>query len=134
VIFTVAHQINAGLAADDVKAFNAHVEHLGHAIEDAAQKLAKTGLAGAVQKVHNSFRLQTAKDLESARKEYATLSGAIAEFAQALRRGGVPVSTKVFQCPMYPAPGKTAYWVQTEAPLRNPFYGSAMLDCGTEVK
>jgi hypothetical protein len=25
-------------------------------------------------------------------------------------------------------------WVQLQAPLRNPFFGAEMLECGTEVK
>jgi hypothetical protein len=35
---------------------------------------------------------------------------------------------------MFPRPGKDALWIQAEGPLRNPFYGSEMLECGTEVK
>jgi hypothetical protein len=35
---------------------------------------------------------------------------------------------------MYPEAGKSAYWVQAPGPVRNPFFGSEMLDCGQEVK
>ncbi|RPJ23347.1 MAG: DUF3347 domain-containing protein, partial [Planctomycetaceae bacterium] len=38
---------------------------------------------------------------------------------------------KVYRCPMAPKPG---LWLQTQGPLRNPYFGSEMLKCGTEVK
>jgi len=31
---------------------------------------------------------------------------------------------------MAPQPG---FWIQTNSPLRNPYFGSEMLDCGSEV-
>ncbi|MFN0067230.1 MAG: hypothetical protein ACKVYV_06285 [Limisphaerales bacterium] len=31
-------------------------------------------------------------------------------------------------------PPPRARWFQTGAPIRNPWYGAAMLDCGTEVR
>jgi hypothetical protein len=33
-----------------------------------------------------------------------------------------------------PGAPETGFWMQTEAPLRNPFFGAPMIDCGTEVK
>jgi hypothetical protein len=39
-------------------------------------------------------------------------------------------SPKVYHCPMAPKPG---LWIQTKGPLRNPFFGSEMLECGKEV-
>jgi len=45
---------------------------------------------------------------------------------------------KVYQCPMTRrsfegAPAKAA-WLQLEGPIRNPYFGAEMLDCGTEVR
>ena len=34
----------------------------------------------------------------------------------------------------YSEPKEVLLWVQTNAPLRNPFFGSEMIDCGSEVK
>jgi membrane fusion protein, copper/silver efflux system len=39
----------------------------------------------------------------------------------------------VFQCPMAPVL-KKGRWVQKTDKLRNPFFGSAMLTCGSELK
>jgi hypothetical protein len=33
-----------------------------------------------------------------------------------------------------PGAAKNGQWVQLEGPLRNPFFGSEMLECGNEVK
>ena len=38
----------------------------------------------------------------------------------------------IFQCPMTPVLG-TARWVSRANELRNPFFGSAMLECGEQV-
>jgi hypothetical protein len=59
---------------------------------------------------------------------------AVSEFAQAFRKHGGTVPAKVVKCPMYPEAGRSAYWVQAPGPVRNPFFGSEMLDCGVEVK
>jgi hypothetical protein len=42
-------------------------------------------------------------------------------------------SVKIYKCPMAPKPGQTSFWLQLAGPLRNPFYGSEMIDCGSEV-
>jgi hypothetical protein len=47
-------------------------------------------------------------------------------------------SLKIYQCPMadraVPGAPSVGFWLQTQAPLRNPFFGAPMIDCGTEVK
>ncbi len=40
---------------------------------------------------------------------------------------------KVFQCPMSPVLDGKGRWLQRALPLKNPFFGSGMPDCGTEV-
>ncbi|MDX1953770.1 MAG: efflux RND transporter periplasmic adaptor subunit [Verrucomicrobiota bacterium] len=47
---------------------------------------------------------------------------------------GAPTNGILYQCPMFPRPGKTAYWVQAAGPLRNPYWGAEMLECGTAIK
>ena len=41
---------------------------------------------------------------------------------------------KVFHCPMSPVLGGKGRWVQRSLPLKNPFFGSAMPDCGEESR
>lgn len=58
---------------------------------------------------------------------------AMTEFAKAVRHQEPFQSVKIYKCPMAPKPGQTAFWIQLQGPLRNPYYGSQMIDCGSEV-
>jgi len=40
---------------------------------------------------------------------------------------------KIYQCPMSPVLGH-GRWMQRTGEMRNPFFGSAMPDCGEEIK
>ena len=53
---------------------------------------------------------------------------------QDLRAHTTDLEAKVFRCPMYPKMGQNAFWVQREGPLRNPFYGAEMIECGVEAR
>jgi membrane fusion protein, copper/silver efflux system len=54
---------------------------------------------------------------------------------EALRHPGI---VRVYECPMtaalFPGAPNKARWIQLDAPLRNPWFGAAMLECGSEVK
>jgi membrane fusion protein, copper/silver efflux system len=70
-------------------------------------------------------------NLETARQRFVLLSNNAVEIAKQLRGQGATASTfKLYRCPMAPKPG---IWLQAKGPLRNPFFGSAMLTCGEEV-
>lgn len=75
-------------------------------------------------------------DLAALRRSFLPWSVAGAELALASRRGeGSDVH--VFECPMtgdsFPGAPPKARWVQEGAEARNPYLGSAMLNCGSEV-
>jgi membrane fusion protein, copper/silver efflux system len=134
-LFALVSKIAEALAADNPEGFN---QQLG-GIPEQATKL-ETGFATIPQltelaaAVANTANLKPAQNLESARTQFLPFSMAVAEFTRALRKNGGNVAVKVYKCPMYPEAGKTAYWIQAQGPLRNPFFGSEMLDCGQEVK
>ncbi len=119
---------NAALAADDLAGYGAALAE----VRAAAPALEKLG--PPVAKILTAIPGPTAADLNAARLAYLPFSAATVDLASSLAGSARPASLKVFKCPMYPAPGKTAYWVQTNLPIRNPFYGAEMLDCGSEVK
>ena len=131
----LAAKVAAALASDSRDSFN----QLVPAVPAAASKLKDSfadlphlsALAGAVAQ---NAELKPAQNLVIARSQFLPFSMAVAEFAQAWRKHGGSLNGKVFKCPMYPQAGKTAFWVQASGPLRNPFFGSEMLDCGLEVK
>lgn len=71
-------------------------------------------------------------DLKAARRDFAYFSTAVADL---VRDNHLPRAEgfHVFQCPMAPGIG-TGRWLQRSATIKNPFYGSAMLECGEELK
>ena len=74
-------------------------------------------------------RLELGDALKPARRSFEPWSTAVADL---LRPQRAALGLHVFQCPMAPVLGK-GRWVQRDATLRNPFFGSAMARCGTEL-
>jgi Cu(I)/Ag(I) efflux system membrane fusion protein len=73
--------------------------------------------------------LALGSDLKSARRSFEPWSTAAADLLKPHR---ARLGLKIFQCPMSPVLGQ-GRWVQRGEPLKNPFFGSAMSDCGAEV-
>lgn len=121
-------EANAALASDDLPGYLGGIQKIQTAKAGFAQISAETA---SLAETIPGGEFAT---LDAARKAHLAFSAATAEFAKKLKSLPGGSSLKVFKCPMYPAPGKTAFWIQTNAPIRNPFYGSEMLDCGSEVK
>ena len=71
-------------------------------------------------------------NLKAARRDFAYFSTAVADLVRDnhLQR---TAGYHVFQCPMAPGIG-TGRWLQRSATVKNPFYGSAMPECGEELK
>lgn len=128
-------EANSALAADDLASFKTLWPALISSSTQLEQQFKDTHhLDELTAKLRDTASKVTTETLDSTRKSYLPFSAAAAEFLTALRDHGGKVEARIFKCPMYPAPGKTAYWIQREAQVRNPFYGSEMLDCGSEVK
>lgn len=75
-------------------------------------------------------KLELGTSLKTARRSFEPWSTKVADLLLPQRSA---LGLKVFQCPMTPVLGK-GRWVQRTAPLKNPFFGSAMPDCGEEVR
>lgn len=74
-------------------------------------------------------KLEPGSDLKTARASFEPWSTAVADLLKPHR---AQLGVKVFQCPMSPVL-HTGRWVQRSQPLKNPFFGSAMPDCGEEL-
>ncbi|MDD3179943.1 MAG: efflux RND transporter periplasmic adaptor subunit [Opitutaceae bacterium] len=70
-------------------------------------------------------------DLQTARRDFAPLSTAVADLTRAGHLHHT-AGLHIFECPMAPVVVK-GRWLQRTAELRNPFYGSAMPTCGEEI-
>lgn len=110
---TAAIDSAAVLAADDYAAY---------------QKLFPT-LAAATKNFPALPKLELGADLRSARRSFEPWSTAVADLLKPHR---AHLGLKVYQCPMAPVLGK-GRWVQRTAPLKNPFFGAAMANCGEEI-
>ena len=119
----------AALAADDLAGYRKVFPSLRE-----AQAAYVGGYAPAARGALSAIRgrLVEGPDLDSVRHAFEPFSTALADQALAAHvhhREGVTV----YQCPMTPILG-TARWLSKSNQLRNPFFGSAMLECGEEVQ
>ena len=124
-----AADAGALLAADDfagyqqqLPAFRAALQAYLAGSEDATR--------GPLAKFKNG--LPDRADLRGARRDFEPLSTALADVAAAQHLQHRE-KLHVFQCPMSPVLG-TGRWLSRTEQIRNPFFGSAMLECGEELK
>lgn len=110
-------EIQAKLAADTIDG----VKPAAHAIGDQA---ARMGTAGEAI-VKSAQAIENAADLKATRLAFGDLSDAVIAAGKAELWKDVP-DVKIAYCPM-----AKKSWVQKEAEIRNPYYGSAMLTCGS---
>lgn len=124
-----AADAGAALAADDLKAYRAQVPGLRERLESylAAFAPAARGALGAAPK-----QLADGPDLDAARRAFEPISTALADAVRG-ERLHTAGTLWIYQCPMTPVLG-TGRWLARKPELRNPFFGSAMLECGEEVK
>lgn len=117
------------LAADDFEAYRHQLPLMRQALAAflAGYERAKSGPLGAFKDA-----LPDRTDVKDARRDFAYFSTAVADLVRANRLQQTE-GFHIFQCPMAPGIG-TGRWMQSSAKLKNPFYGSAMLDCGDEIK
>ncbi len=135
----VADVLAAALARDNVADFNKETAKLHMLVPNLAKAFDDTATRPLLAKIEATGDLAPAADLTAARQAFLPFSGAVVDFAKQLRAAQTDfASLKIFQCPMadraFPGAPKTAFWIQLQPPIRNPYFGADMLDCGTEVK
>lgn len=115
------------LAADDLTRYNAAVPAMITAAEPLAARLGKLPMPSP------------GEDLKAVRTGYYPLSMAAANLAIESRKTAPgEIKALVFECPMArsavpTAETNTGRWIQRTGPIRNPFFGAEMLECGGEV-
>jgi Cu(I)/Ag(I) efflux system membrane fusion protein len=128
LVFAAADAASA-LAADDLPCYRKGLP----ALRDAqAAYLAGVTPAARDRLGEVAGKLVDGPDIDAARRAFEPFSTAVADLARGEHvhhREGITI----FQCPMTPVLG-SARWLSRSNQLRNPFFGSAMLDCGDEVE
>ena len=129
---TLVDAVTAALASDDLAGYNAAAAKL-HAAMPALMEVGDAQWRPILKRISDSGHLEAAPDLKTARKAFLPLSTAVADLAKTSR-----APLKIYSCPMVdravPGAKNPGLWIQLKPPMRNPFFGAEMLDCGTEVK
>ena len=136
----LADDLTAALAADNLAEFNSQSMKTHVVLPVLASAFTNdSSWRPLVSNIQASGHLASSTDLKAARKAFHPMSMAAVGFVKALRKqDGVFKDIKVFRCPMtkdaFPGAPRTAEWLQLAVPIRNPYFGAEMLDCGSEVK
>lgn len=130
----------AALAADKLDAFNQASEPAMMVTSELTDTL--KGLSVPLEKLKqldDSRHFHGAGTLAAARSEFLRFTMAATDVLTPLRKvQGFP-EMQVLECPMVkeavPEANGKGRWIQTGGrPIANPFFGSAMLDCGEQIK
>jgi len=116
----------------------AHYVHLKDALvtsksdeaKKAASELQKSlaSLSNAKKATESASKIATTSDLDDQRKEFSSLSNEMTILVKAskLSMGAVYLE----YCPMANN-NEGAYWLSNEKQIKNPYFGDAMLKCGS---
>ncbi len=137
-MFGIAVSMASALARDNVDQFNQQVVALENALLPFEQAFADyPELKDRLSDFEKTSHLEPAADLPAARKKFLSFSNALVKVAKAFRQIEAFGYVRIYHCPMVddavPGGPKDGFWIQAAAPLRNPFFGPAMLGCGVEV-
>lgn len=120
--------VAAVLANDDLAAYGALQPTVRGAFHDLAD--VDAGLAKSLSE-DLADPLPLRSNLDDARKGFGRFSTAVAD-AMRERKLVRAANLRLFECQMAPEIG-TGRWLQSGAGAKNPFFGAAMLTCGTEL-
>ncbi len=118
---------------DDVNAKAQAMIEAFHTVEDGVPDDLWNAHEAHTQMIHDTtHKLGNLSDIKAARIAYGSLSDSFKHFIAAV---GVPANygkpLYSYVCGMAPDVPKAGIWMQTDASVRNPYFGSAMLKCHT---
>ncbi len=130
-------ELGQALAADDVSAAKQNVEPLHQQLIGLLPIVSESKAVEVWNKEKRDLseiiaRLQKANDLEAIRNGFALLSE---QMLSLQRMFGLPTDAALYElhCPMA-FDGRGASWIQSDAAVRNPYYGASMLKCADKVE
>lgn len=129
--------VQAALAADDAEAAGKTAHNVMTKLDDVDMALL-TGPAHMAWMQHtNSLKeslgaIEKAADIEQIRQKFSPLSD---ELTAVIKSFGTAGTENVYRlmCPMA-LDNKGAHWMQSDKDTRNPYFGAAMLKCGSVVE
>ena len=106
---------NATLAATNAATF-------AKAIKEAGKETVNENTSILI--LNDAAAISQSKDIKLQREKFATLSANMIELAKKVKLSADPVYEQY--CPM-----KKASWLSSDKAIKNPYYGNAMLTCGS---
>ncbi len=125
-----AADASAVLAADNLAGYQKQLPALRESLQAYLAGFAPAA-RGPLAKFKDS--LADGPDLTAARRGFEPFSTALVDLVRAEHLHHREPGLHAFECPMTPVLG-TGRWLARSAELRNPFFGSEMLECGEELK
>lgn len=117
--------IKNALVADDQPKAASHANALSQTASAISYRTLSEGNVNALRK--DASAISDAKDLAAQRKAFSNLSNNMAALAEKFKLSNRPVYQQY--CPI-----AKAYWLSNEKEIKNPYYGSSMLTCGSVKK
>lgn len=129
-LFTHYFALKNALVASDATAASASAAEFSTAVKAVQMERMNPEVHGVWMQVMEPMAnlgegIASKKDLEAQRKAFAELSAPMLALVKVAPR---PEPVYYDHCPMYEG---GANWLSQEKPIKNPFYGSMMLTCGS---
>ena len=121
-LLTTYYSLKDALVSSNAKAAAAAAEEFINAVNAADKETVKEETRNALLK--DADLIAKSKELNKQRETFSNLSNTIYALAKTLRLSADPVYQQY--CPM-----KKASWLSSSKAIKNPYYGSAMLTCGS---
>ena len=115
------YSLKNALVAGNANLANAKAVELTKSIESDDSKT--IGDKEKAELLKHSAKVSQTKDIKAQREHFAPLSVAMITLAKSGKLSAAPIYVQY--CPM-----KKSSWLSSEKPVKNPYYGSAMLTCG----
>ena len=121
-LLTAYYQLKDNLVKSNPAATAASANVLVQSINDVDKEILKDDVKTSMLKDASAIA-QTA-DIKIQREKFSSLSNNMFELAKSVKLSSEPVYQQY--CPM-----KKASWLSNDKAIKNPYYGSAMLTCGS---
>jgi len=124
-LLTHYYGIKDGLVAGNVNAVSSEAEEFIRTANGIDYKIVSEGNINTLLK--DATSISEGKDIKKQREIFANFSSNMAALAKSVNLSARPVYQAY--CPM-----KKAGWLTDEKTIKNPYYGSSMLTCGSIVE
>jgi len=121
-LLTHYYSLTDALVAGNNNLAATHAHNFLRTLNSIDYKIISEGNARALLK--DATAIEETKDLQKQREIFANLSANMATLAKSIKLSDKPIYQAY--CPM-----KKAVWLTPDSTIKNPYYGNAMLNCGS---